>query len=191
MSRGPGHIISPIQTRSCLESTVHVSGLWRSIWSRGWHPVRSESAVFPWHPACLFSLRSPQMYPPWPVVCSARWAPADGLPLASLLVASEDSLREGSHGQKELAVFPPAPSTSVTRAQGPPPHSQLSPGCRNTVPSPPFSWRAAPSPRCLTIFVGSLAPARPFVSSPFHKVHSRVSLFPPGHCQVCPHHWLP
>lgn len=80
----------------------------------------------------------PQMHPPWPVVCSARWAPADCVPLASLLVAGEDSPREGSHGQ-ELAVFLPAHSTSVTRAQGPPPHSQLSLGCRNTVPSPPFS----------------------------------------------------
>ena len=77
-------------------------------------------------------------------------------------------------------MFPPAPSIAVTLGQGPPPHSQLSPACRNTVPSPPFSWRAAASPRCLTILVGSLAPALPFVSSPFHKVHSRASLFLPG-----------
>lgn len=118
------------------------------------------------------------MHPPWPVVCSLRWAPR--LRASSLLVASEDSLREGSHGQEELGVFPRAPSTAVTHAQGPPPHFQLLPGCRNTVPSPPFSWRAAASPRCLTILVGSLAPAHPFVSSPFHKVHSRASLFPPG-----------
>lgn len=177
-----GHIISLalVQTRSCLDSTVHVSGLWKSIRSRGWHPVRSESTMFPWDPACLFCLRSPQMHPPWPVVCSARRAPADCLPLTSLLVASEDSLREGSHGQEELGVFPPAPSIAVTLGQGPPPHSQLSPGCRNTVPSPPFSWRPAVSPSCLTILVGSLAPALPFVGSPFHKVHSRGSLFPPG-----------
>lgn len=42
------------------------------------------------------------------------------------------------------------------------------------------------SPRYLTILVGSLAPALPFVSSPFHKAHSRASLFPSGRCQVCP-----
>lgn len=85
-----------------------------------------------------------------PLVCSGRRAPADCVPPCWLPVRLTNGRPQWA--EREIGVFPPAPSTAVTPTWGPPPQSQLSLGSSNTVFSlRSFSWRVVASPWCLTI----------------------------------------
>ena len=78
-----------VQTRRYLDSTVQVSGLWKSIWSRGQpYPVRGENAHGCHGSLPVYALFGILRSALGPVVCSGRWAPAGCLPLACLLAAS-------------------------------------------------------------------------------------------------------
>ena len=126
----------------------------------------------PWLPACLCSLWNPQIRSRprgvlWEVG-SCR------LPASCLLAGCQRcSPVEGVRGVSSCSLHSYDSHPGVTRSSHWPPGALF----------PPLILSAGgllPVAGCLTIPFGSLTPALRSVSSPFHRVHTRVPLFPAG-----------
>lgn len=104
-----------VQARRHLDSTVQVSGVWKSIWSRGQPcPVGGENAHGCHGSLPVYSLLESSD------PLSAQWGALRGGLLQAACLLPPGWLPGVLTDGQECGVFPPALSTAVTRTREPP-----------------------------------------------------------------------